>query len=94
MDYGMWTLIRLRNECRNRNARISGKKESRTKGRWTKGRRTKRRRTKRRWTKRRWTKRREMHGGQKVDMYQYQGSKLTGARVPEAPRFCSGHRDF
>ena len=26
MDYGMWTLIRLRNECRNRNARISGEK--------------------------------------------------------------------
>ena len=26
MDYGMWTLIRWRNECRNRNARISGKK--------------------------------------------------------------------
>ena len=36
------------------------------KGRWTKGRRTKRRQTKGRWTKRR-----EMHGGQKVDMYQY-----------------------
>ena len=26
MDYGTWTLIRLRDECRNRNARISGKK--------------------------------------------------------------------
>ena len=45
--------------------------ESRTKGRWTKGRRTKGRRTKGRWTKGRWTKRREIHRGQKVDMYQY-----------------------
>ena len=26
MDFGMWNLIRLRDECRNRNARISGKK--------------------------------------------------------------------
>ncbi len=26
MDYGAWTLAKLRDECRKRNARISGKK--------------------------------------------------------------------